>query len=82
MQEKWPLLTLCWQKARIVLFAVTPELNKIMSMIIPVAGEELDAGQLGHAHLPGIHQAIRERESELLSYMTSFLQFLSILPPH
>lgn len=45
----------CWQKARTVLFLLTRELNKIMSMIISVAGEELDPGQSGHAHLPGIH---------------------------
>lgn len=42
-----------------------------MSVIIPVAVEELDPGQSGHAHLPGMHQPIREADSELLSYMTS-----------
>lgn len=62
---------------------LTRELNKIMSVIIPVTREELGPGQSGHAHLPGMHQPIRERESELLQYMTSpSAASLSILPPH
>lgn len=59
VQETWALLTLCWQKARTVLFTLTRELNKIMSMVIPVAGENLDPGQARHAHLPGMHKPIR-----------------------
>lgn len=50
----------------IVLFALTTELNEIMSMVIPVEGEELDPGQSGRAHLSGMHQPIRERGSEIL----------------
>lgn len=71
MQEKPSLLTRRWQKARILLFVSTQEQNKIMSVIIPVAVEELDPVQSGHAHLPGMHQPIRDGDSELLSYMTS-----------
>lgn len=66
-----------------MLFTLTRELNKIMSVFIPVAGEELDPGQSGHTHLPGMHQPIRERENELLSSMSSLsTASLSLLPPH
>lgn len=60
VREKLPSLTRCWRKAMTVLFSLTQERNKIMSVIIPVAGEGLDPGQSGHAHLLGMHQPIRE----------------------
>lgn len=71
VQETWALLTLCWQKARTVLFTLTRELNKIMSMVIPVAGENLDPGQARHAHLPGMHKPIR-RERKWASGLHDF----------
>lgn len=76
MQKELTLLTQCWQKVKIVLFALTPELNQIMSVIIPVEGEELDPGQSGHAHLPGIHQAFTHPlEKEKVSFYPAWLLF-------
>lgn len=41
-----------------MLFMLTQELNKIMNIFIPGAGEELDPGLSGHAHLPGLYQPL------------------------